>query len=72
LPDFELISPYGSVRFLELKREGKDLEDGQKEFRAWCSGAASRMPWPGTWIIVPCLGGAGMHAIEACSPGKRY
>jgi hypothetical protein len=35
-PDFELVSPYGSVRFLEIKQEGNDLDDGQKEFRIWC------------------------------------
>lgn len=32
-PDFILISPQGSVRYLELKRLGEDLSDGQKEFR---------------------------------------
>ena len=35
-PDIELISPYGSVRFLELKRIGEELDDGQLEFRMWC------------------------------------
>jgi hypothetical protein len=35
-PDFILVSPFGSVRFLELKRLGEELSDGQTEFRAWC------------------------------------
>jgi hypothetical protein len=35
-PDFLLISPYGSIRFLELKRVGEEPSDAQKEFRSWC------------------------------------
>jgi len=35
-PDFVLVSPHGSVRFLELKRTGEGLRDGQDEFRNWC------------------------------------
>lgn len=36
VPDFLLISPYGSVRFLELKRTGETLSDSQEEFRVQC------------------------------------
>ena len=32
-PDFILVSPHGSVRYLELKREGEAQSDGQHEFR---------------------------------------
>ncbi len=41
-PDFVLVSPHGSVRFLELKREklsggqGEKLSEGQVEFRHHC------------------------------------
>lgn len=35
-PDIELISPYGSVRFLELKIIGEELDGGQLDFRIWC------------------------------------
>jgi hypothetical protein len=35
-PDFIFISPYGSVRFLELKRAGGELTEEQAEFRLWC------------------------------------
>ncbi len=37
-PDFVLVSPYGSVRFLELKRIGEDIDEGsaQDDFRMWC------------------------------------
>lgn len=36
-PDFILVSPYGSVRCLELKREEKsERTDEQEEFRMWC------------------------------------
>jgi hypothetical protein len=35
-PDILLISPYGSARFLELKRRGEDLSFDQAELRAWC------------------------------------
>src|SRR5271156_995890 len=35
-PDFILISPYGSVRFLELKRAGGGLSEEQEDFRMWC------------------------------------
>jgi hypothetical protein len=35
-PDFILVSPYGSVRFLELKRSGGKLTEAQNEFRLWC------------------------------------
>lgn len=35
-PDFILVSPFGSVRFLELKRLGEESSDEQKEFRVWC------------------------------------
>jgi hypothetical protein len=36
VPDFLLISPYGSVRFLELKRIGETLSETQEEFRIFC------------------------------------
>jgi hypothetical protein len=36
IPDFTLVSPYGSVRFLELKRQGETLSDAQDEFRIFC------------------------------------
>jgi len=36
VPDFLLISPYGSVRLLELKRSGETLSDAQEEFRIHC------------------------------------
>jgi hypothetical protein len=35
-PDFMLVSPYGSVRFLELKRAGAGASEFQAEFRMWC------------------------------------
>jgi hypothetical protein len=35
-PDFILVSPFGSVRFLELKRLGEEPSDDQREFRVWC------------------------------------
>ena len=35
-PDFILVSPYGVVRFLELKRVGEDSSAEQKDFRLWC------------------------------------
>lgn len=35
-PDFILVSPHGSVSFLETKRLGEELSDGQEEFRLWC------------------------------------
>ncbi len=35
-PDFVLVSPYGSVRFLELKRTGGKLSEVQDDFRLWC------------------------------------
>lgn len=37
-PDFVLISPQGSVRCMELKRSGEEIERGspQAEFRMWC------------------------------------
>jgi hypothetical protein len=35
-PDFILISPHGSLRFLELKRQGEALSDDQEEFRVHC------------------------------------
>lgn len=34
--DFILVSPYGTVRFLETKRAGENLTSGQEEFRMWC------------------------------------
>jgi len=36
VPDLILISPYGSVRLLELKRPGETLSDAQEEFRIHC------------------------------------
>jgi VRR-NUC domain len=36
VPDFLLISPYGSVRFLELKRRGEDLSEEQEQFSLHC------------------------------------
>jgi VRR-NUC domain len=36
VPDFALVSPYGSVRFLELKRAGETLSDPQEDFRIHC------------------------------------
>jgi VRR-NUC domain len=35
-PDFILISPHGSLRFLELKRQGEALSDDQEKFRVHC------------------------------------
>lgn len=35
-PDFILVSPHGSVRFIELKRVGEVPSDAQKEFRLRC------------------------------------
>lgn len=35
-PDFVFISPYGSVRCLELKRLGGELTEEQEAFRMWC------------------------------------
>lgn len=32
-PDFILVSPYGSVRYLETKRLGETLTEGQEAFR---------------------------------------
>ena len=36
VPDFLLISPYGSVRFLELKRRGESLSEDQEAFSLHC------------------------------------
>jgi VRR-NUC domain len=36
IPDIVLISPLGSVRFLEFKRQGESLSDAQEEFRVFC------------------------------------
>jgi hypothetical protein len=36
-PDFILVSPYGSIRCLELKRLGEETSGDQEEFRLWCS-----------------------------------
>jgi hypothetical protein len=36
IADFTLVSPHGSVRFLELKREGQKLSDAQEDFRIHC------------------------------------
>jgi hypothetical protein len=36
IPDFTIVSPYGSVRYLELKRQGETLSDAQDEFRIFC------------------------------------
>jgi VRR-NUC domain len=35
VPDLVLVSPYGSVRFLELKRLGESLSDAQEQFCLW-------------------------------------
>lgn len=35
-PDFLLISPFGTLRCLELKRLGEDLTDDQEDFKVWC------------------------------------
>jgi hypothetical protein len=35
-PDFMLVSPHGSVRYLEVKRVGEPLSDGQEAFRLRC------------------------------------
>lgn len=48
-PDIELISPYGSVRFLELKTIGEELDEGQLEFRIWC--IAHGVPHVVAWTI---------------------
>jgi hypothetical protein len=34
-PDFILVSPYGSIRCLELKRQGETLSDEQDVFWRW-------------------------------------
>lgn len=46
-PDFILVSPDGSVRFLELKRLGKKLSDDQSDFRVHCikHGIWHRVAW---------------------------
>jgi hypothetical protein len=36
VPDFLLISPCGSVRFLELKRRGEELSEAQENFSLDC------------------------------------
>lgn len=36
VPDFVIVEPNGTVRFLELKREGAVLTRSQEEFRLWC------------------------------------
>ncbi len=36
VPDILLVSPHGSVRFLELKRIGESLSDLQEDFRIHC------------------------------------
>jgi hypothetical protein len=35
-PDCILVSPHGSVRFLEVKRQGESLSDAQEEIRVFC------------------------------------
>jgi hypothetical protein len=37
VPDIVLVSPCGSVRFLELKRPGETLSDAQEDFRIHCT-----------------------------------
>lgn len=37
VPDFILISPHGSVRFLEIKRVGETLSEAQEDFRMHCT-----------------------------------
>ena len=50
-PDFLFISPYGSVRFIELKRPGEtiDPDSPQGEFRIWC--VAHGVPHVVAWTI---------------------
>jgi trehalose utilization protein len=36
IPDFVLLSPHNSIRFLELKRAGESLSEAQEEFRIFC------------------------------------
>jgi len=48
-PDFLLIAPDNTARCLELKRAGKDLSDGQKEFRARCIKRGT--PYVFAWTI---------------------
>ena len=46
IPDFALVSPYGSVRFLELKRLGEKLSDAQEDFGFTASGREFRTRSP--------------------------
>lgn len=48
-PDFLFISPYGSVRCLELKRPSATLTEDQKAFRLWC--LAHGVPHVVAWTI---------------------
>lgn len=56
-PDFILISPHGSVRCLELKRQGAALTDEQDEFRLWC--IRHGIPYVTAWTLEQVLAAFG-------------
>ena len=49
LAGLHLISPFGSTRFLELKREGEDLTDDQEQLRFHCIRQAFLIRLPVRW-----------------------
>jgi hypothetical protein len=51
--DFIFLSPNGLAHFLELKRLGKKLNDGQKDFRLRC--IARGNPYEIAWTIDEAL-----------------
>lgn len=48
-PDFILVSPYGSIRYLETKRIGEWLTEGQEKFRM--RAIARGIPYVVAWTI---------------------
>jgi hypothetical protein len=70
-PDFLLVSPHGSVRFLETKRAGEELRDGQEQFRLWCLRCG--IPHVVAWTldqVLAALDGWGCLRIKIASCGE--
>jgi hypothetical protein len=75
-PDIEFLSPYGSVRFIELKRVGKEPNKGQREFRLHCIRCG--IPHVVAWTIDDVLKAVGewgctrIRTPEALVIGSEY
>lgn len=48
-PDFQLVDPNGVIHFLELKRIGEKLSEGQKNFQSWC--VENHIPHVVAWTL---------------------